>query len=252
MYLSIDEYIIFYPKFNGELDKKIKTIIGKHTKLIFGNFSCFDKYNDIYVKKKGIYSNEIKIFKYKGLRNDFSYSGSLFDKQIDHNLPSSIKYLKLGHSFNQTVDNLGNTLEEIIFSYEFNQHVDNLPFSIKSITFGFSFNQPINNLPNNIIYISLSYSFNNKIDDLPIGLETLIIGKNFSLEINCLPKTLKFLVIKSKYYSDYAYLKNNINICALPKKLEEITFCNNFSYKNEKFNIDNIKYRFGKKKMIYY
>lgn len=101
-----------------------------------------------------MYSNEIKIYKESNYYGDkFSYSKSLFDKQIDHNLPSSIKYLRLGHSFNQTVDNLGTTLEEIIFGYNFNQHVDNLPFSIKSITFGYSFNQPVDNIPNSIIYI---------------------------------------------------------------------------------------------------
>lgn len=52
MYSSIDEYVIFYPNFNNEHDGKIKTIIGKHTKLIFSNFSCTNKYYDIYIKKK--------------------------------------------------------------------------------------------------------------------------------------------------------------------------------------------------------
>lgn len=52
MYHSIDKYLIFYPNFNDELDEKIKKIIRKHTKLIFSNFSCVDKYNDIYIKKK--------------------------------------------------------------------------------------------------------------------------------------------------------------------------------------------------------
>ena len=52
LYYSIDEYIIFYSDFNAELDGKIKTNIRKHTKLIFSNFSCVDKYHDIYVKKK--------------------------------------------------------------------------------------------------------------------------------------------------------------------------------------------------------
>lgn len=253
MYYSIDEYIIFHPNFKNELDGKIKTIIGKHTKLIFSNFSCIDKYYDIYVKKKGIYSNEIKIYKEKGYYNNFSYSESKFNTQIDHNLPSSIKYLKLGHSFNQTVDNLGTTLEEIIFDYEFNKQVDNLPFSIKSITFGYSFNQSVDNIPNSIIYLSLSYSFNKKLDDLPIGLETLIVGKNFNHNINCLPKTLKFLEIKSKYYADSFYVKKYLNICALPKKLEEITLhVDSYEKKIQKFNIDNIKYQFGKEIIFLY
>jgi hypothetical protein len=245
--------MIIYPNFNNELDGKIKTIISKHTKLIFSNFSCTDKYNHIYIKKKSIYSNEIKIYKENRYNhnNQISYSKSMFNKQIDNNLPSSIKYIKLGHSFNQTVDNLGTTLEEIIFGYDFNQRVDYLPFSIKSITFGYLFNQPIDNIPNSIIYLSLSYSFNNKLDDLPIGLETLVIGESFSNDINCLPKTLKFLEIKSKYYDDYYYIKNHLNICSLPKNLEVITIVNKYK-QIEKYNIDNIKYKFEKEKLLLY
>jgi len=215
MYSCIDEYIIIHPNFDKDLDGKIKTLIGKHTKLIFSNFSCIDKYVDIYIRKKNKYANEIKIYKTMCYQNSLFYTKSLFNKQIDHNLPISIKYLKFGHKFNQSVDNSGMTLEEIIFGYEFNQHVDNLPFSIKSITFGYEFNQPIDNIPNSIIYISLSYSFNQKLDDLPIGLETLIIGKNFSQNINCLPKTLKFLEIRSKYYNNCIFWGGLFYYCIL-------------------------------------
>lgn len=84
-----------------------------------------------------------------------------------------------------------------------------------------------------------------------------MIGKKFSHDINCLPKTLKFLEIKSKYYSDYNYINNYLNICSLPKNLEAITIVNKSyqtgNYKQiEKYNIDNIKYKFGKEKIFLY
>ena len=214
MYYSIDDCIIFHPTFNNNINGKAKAIINKHTKLIFSNHAFVDSYHDIYVKKKnGVYLNH----------HQNNCNGSEFNKQIDNKLPNSIKYLDVGNSFNQSVDNLGMNLEEIVFGRAFNQPVDNLPFSIKSLTFGHSFNHPINNIPNSIVYLSLalSKSFNNKLDDLPIGLETLIIGNGFNHDMNCLPKTLTYLKIHSKYYNDDHYNKYDLNICSLPKKLKD-------------------------------
>ncbi len=52
-----------------------------------------------------------------------------------------------GKEFNQTVENLPNSIQNIVFAYMFNQSIDNLPNSIQSITFGCSFNFPIKKIP---------------------------------------------------------------------------------------------------------
>jgi len=251
MFIGIKDTLIIDWNFNDELNGKINKAIKTNSKLIFSDFEWKEKYEDIYINKKGIYKNTIKLYKH----NLYNYRGARFNKQIDNKLPFNVKYISLGHSFNQTVDNLGSGLEEIIFGYSFNQRVDNLPFTIKLLTFGYSFNKPVDNIPNSIIYLSLSYSFNCKLDNLPIGLETLCVGKNFSHNINCLPKTLKYLEIKSKYFNDKYYLTQVLNIYRLPKNLEIIVFKykNHFNEEtNDKYNLDNIKYKFGKNKIITY
>lgn len=259
MYTCIKNTLIIHPEFNDVLKDKMRTDMKKHERLIFANYKNKEEYEYKYIKPKK-YSNENAQIKYaKQFHNlNSQYMCSKFNNKIDNTLPENIKYLQLGFSFNQSVDNLGSGLEDIVFGYEFNQRVDNLPFTIKSLIFGYSFNQTIDNIPCSIIYLELSYSFNQKLDDLPIGLETLIIGKNFSHNINCLPQTLVHLEIKSKYYNNDYYNKNVLNICALPKKLETIIFieknnCDEYGTKKiEKYNIHNIKYKFCKKNIDFY
>ena len=259
MYSCIKNTLIIHPEFNDELKGKMRTDMKKHERLIFANYKNKKKYEDKYIKPKK-YSNDnaqlkhIQQFPY----SKSQYMCSKFNNEIDNTLPENIKYLQLGYSFNHTVDNLGSGLEHIVFGYEFNQRVDNLPFTIKSLIFGYSFNQTVDNIPCSIVRLELSYSFNQKIDDLPIGLEILVIGKNFSHNINCLPSTLVHLEIKSKYYNDDHYNKKVLNICALPKNLKEIDFIDKNRYnryggtKIEKYDIHNIKYKFGKKNIDFF
>ncbi len=56
----------------------------------------------------------------------------------------------------------------------FNQSIDNLPNSITHLTLGNYFNQPINNLPNSITDLTLSLKYNNKINHFS---DVLIINK---------------------------------------------------------------------------
>ena len=257
MYICIKNALIIHPEFNDELKGKMRTDMKKHERLIFANHNNKEEYENIYIKKKKYLNVNAQLRHAKQFSNSTNkYMCSKFNDQIDNRLPENIKYLQLGYSFNQTVDNLGSGLEDIVFGYEFNRRVDNLPFTIKSLIFGYSFNQTVDNIPCSIIRIELSYMFNQKLDDLPIGLEILVIGKNFSHNINCLPRTLEHLEIKSKYYNNNHYNKNVLNICALPKNLKSIIFIDKNkdgeSNKIEKYNIDNIKYKFCKKNIDFY
>lgn len=256
MYVCIKNTLIIHPEFNDVLKGKMRTDMKKHERLIFANYKNKEEYEDKYIKPKKYSNDNAQLSHVKQFPNPYNqYMCSKFNNQIDNTLPENIKYLQLGYSFNQSVDNLGSGLEDIVFGYEFNQRVENLPFTIKSLIFGYSFNQTVDNIPCSIIRLELSYSFNQKLDDLPIGLEILVIGKNFSHNINCLPQTLVHLEIKSKYYNDDYYNKNLLNICALPKNLETIIFIDKNKWnktKIEKYDIHNIKYKFYKKNINFY
>lgn len=252
MYSNVKDALIFHPSYNQKFSNKILSTMKRYPKIIFANSE--KQYKNICEKNK--FQNEIYFFEKQYYGNNYC---SKFNQQIDNTLPDNIQYIKLGYDFNQTVDNLPINITHLAFDYKFNQRVDNLPFSIKYLIFGYEFNQTVDNIPNSIIYLELSYLFNQKLDDLPIGLEKLIIGKKFSYNINCLPKTLKYLEITSQYYNCDHYNKYELNICALPKSLELIVFNPNNYYDYIKlkidkqiFNLDNIKYKFGKNKIITY
>jgi hypothetical protein len=243
MYTCLSNTIIIHPDFNDDLKGKIRTILKKYKRVVFSNFNCVDKYEDIYIRNKKFYKDEYNFF---SQRNKI-YMPSKFNKQIDHNLPENIECLELGHEFNLSVDGLPQTLKFIKFGHEFNQSIDNLPFSLNKLVLGHEFNQFVDNLPNSLISLELGYQFNKFVDDLPSGLESLVLGKLFNQNINNLPRSLVFLEIKSNYYND---------VRQLPKNLFDITF----SYKiyssddnisQDKYNSENISYRFRTSIQLY-
>jgi hypothetical protein len=67
-------------------------------------------------------------------------------------LPQSLKSIKFGYHFNQSVDKLPQSITSIQFGEHFNQSVDKLPQSITSIQFGSYFNQSVDNLPQSATY----------------------------------------------------------------------------------------------------
>lgn len=249
MYTSINNVIIFHSEFNEIFNEKIKKIVSKHKKIIFANCNIItNKKDHRYTDPEKVLSIYIKSkhdFDFDNPQEICSFAKSKFNKPIDNNLPQGIISLILGWSFSQSVDNLPIGLKEITFGHEFNNPVDNLPFTLESVVFGYTFNCPIDNLPNSIKKIYLGELFNQKIDDLPNGLETIIIGKLFTYSINCLPKSLINLTIKSNY--------ENSDIYQLPWNLQSITFTNEFCYPYamEKYNRDNISFKFCNKIKFY-
>jgi hypothetical protein len=154
------------------------------------------------------------------------------------NLPVSLKSLKIGKDFNQTLI-IPPRLKFLQLGEKFNQPIK-LVSSLRSIIFGSHFNQPIENL-NGVRYLSLPKNYTHKVD-LPISLSSmsfmtghispdftqipnmkrLYLGKTFNhtwkllpqklqkldiydftfnLPLGCLPNCLQLLKLNSVYFN---------------------------------------------------
>ena len=76
----------------------------------------------------------------------------------------------------------------LIFERSFNQSINNLPDSIKFLKLSENFNLQINKFPKNLKFLVLNYEFNQPLK-IPEGLEYLILGEKFNHSI-CLPKSI--------------------------------------------------------------
>ena len=114
-------------------------------------------------------------------------------KQIDYLLPKSLKYLRFGTQFHQSVDNLPPNIIRLIFRFHFNQNVDKLPKKLKYLEFGHFFNQTVNHLPKTITHLNLGIVFNQDIPNLPPNLTHLILSRQFDKSVDTLPVTLIYL-----------------------------------------------------------
>lgn len=95
-------------------------------------------------------------------------------------------HLFFNDNFNNPIDNLPkillskptniylSSIKYITFGKIFNQSVNNLPDTILGIKFGHDFNQPVDKLPNNLIYLEFGENFYQSVNELPSTLETLI------------------------------------------------------------------------------
>ena len=142
------------------------------------------------------------------------------DKTIDY-LPQTLKYLKLGNEFyqhvsilprhltylefsyscifNDTVDDLPDTLTHLIFGYAFNKSVDKLPATLTHLTFGYNFNQSVDKLPATLTHLTFGHKFNQSIENLPNNITHLSLDDNFTKEIHKLPAKLKELKVAFTY-----------------------------------------------------
>ena len=103
----------------------------------------------------------------------------------------------------------------------FNQSLNNLPNSIQSLVLGKYFNHSLDYLPNSIKNLVVGNCFSHPINKLPISIENLtILGNDIKLNIKNLPKSIKQI----KFFNN----KNNF-------KLFVDKFSNNNN--NIKFNI---------------
>ncbi len=192
-----------------------------------------------------------------------------------------IKRILFPYSFNESIDNLPNTLEIIIFPLNsiFNKPIDNLPTSLKILCMGNSFNQLVSNLPNNLLHLILPNDYDNLITKLPSNLKTLIfdtqkfvrskriynenIDKQLYCTANfrlaCIPSGIEFLSLPTNYY-DINLLKiiDNLKIVifkVFPHKIIEDTFVKKYltnnGFNNIEFNLKNIEFRiYGKNNLL--
>ena len=127
-----------------------------------------------------------------------------FNNSID-NLPDTIEYIELGWEFNTPINKLPTNLKEINFSNFFNQPLTCLPEGLTSLRVSKHFNQPLNkfNLPRTLKHLYIGRNFNHKLEpgDLPEGLITLVFINNSKYSHNLegvLPKSINSLQWKSE------------------------------------------------------
>ena len=107
-----------------------------------------------------------------------------------------MKVIIFDKQFNQSIDNLPNSLIEITFRVSHNNHGDN------------KFNQNINWLPNQLSKLILPHNFNSKICNYPPNLKYLYLGKKFNQTLDNLPETIEILIFDSKYEQKIYKLPN--------------------------------------------
>ena len=242
-YWIVDEWLIFKPTFNEELDEYYN-IINKYEKIIFSNYN-----NPL-----------IAIETNNEFNNNSNYIESKFNQEIDLSNNINLTHLTFGHHFNQEI-NLSNinlthltfgccfdkkinllkniNLTHLTFEYDFNQKIDLLNnINLTHLTFGSNFSQEII-IPFNVKSLNM-FGCNNQylIDNLHNNIEELIIIKT-NLNLDNLPNSIKKLYIKY-YHSELNNLPNSVEylelndyklkIKKIPKKLKTIKCNKNYKY----------------------
>jgi len=130
-YWIVDNWLIFKPEFNDELDEYYD-IINKYKKIMFSNYN-----------KKIDLSNNINL--------THLFLGYNFNQEIDLSNNIHLTHLTFGCNFNQEIDLSNNIhLTHLTFGYYFNQEI-NIPLNVKSLTMDYCDNPYIiDNLHNNI------------------------------------------------------------------------------------------------------
>ena len=105
-----------------------------------------------------------------GVLSDFLQEYYKFDQPISGKILALLsKYSKVhfGSNFNQSIDNLPDTVEEIYLGYSFDQKIIKLPKNLKILKFSHMFNQEIDILPEYSTAVpNIKVSLNSKFLDL--------------------------------------------------------------------------------------
>ena len=110
--------------------------------------------------------------------------------RLPDNPSSQINYksnplIKLYYPFDVKPRKYPKNLTHLTFYCLFNQSIDNLPNSIRNLELSYSFNQFINRFPKNLTHLIFVNSFNKPVNNLPNTINHLTFVKSFSKEIIC-------------------------------------------------------------------
>lgn len=94
-----------------------------------------------------------------------------------------------------------NQLEHLQFGDDYNQLLPILPSKLKTLKLGFSFDKRIDNIPNTVEYLELMGMFNNIITRLPSNLKTLHLSNfyNKPFKLGVLQEGLKEIIFGDDY-----------------------------------------------------
>ena len=155
------------------------------------------------------------------------------------------------------IESLPNTLKYLIFkSNDFNQSIDNLPDSIIELTLGSCFNSKINKLPKSLVklvfvkYCEYNIKFNKELFN-DSNIRYLKFGYAFNQELDYLPNKLQYLILndhskfnKSLILPDSVlklYLGGEFNQVLNINSLTHL-ICSKYSEFNRKIDFKNLLY----------
>ena len=129
--------------------------------------------------------------------------GDSFNSPVNFLLPYNLEELKLGHSFDKSIDHIPETIRILRLGCMFSQRIHFLPPALEHLEFSFlclcskhpTFNHPFPSFPRQLSHLLLNNDFNQSLNDLPESLEVLQIGDGFRQRFSRIPANLSILLI---------------------------------------------------------
>jgi hypothetical protein len=190
--------IVVYPKYqvlnNSFLEGIINKLFYKNSYKIFyiHDNAIHHNYQNLLVEY--INFNLLPFFNLHTIEFD-----SHFNQPLNFPFPPTLKHIKFGKSFNQSINELPDYIEviEFVSSSNFRQHIYKYPKHLKYIQFGVYFNSDINLLPDSVLQIDMSncIHYNTPIHKLPKNLQIFIIRDAYLIQCD----THNILI----YYHDF-------------------------------------------------
>ena len=126
-----------------------------------------------------------------------------FNQELNFTFPPSVKSIKFGSAFNQSIDHIGDSIQKIDFGHNssFRQTILTYPKNLKYIRYGHLFRYDINHLPDSVLQIDMSLCMNSQlITKLPDKLERMIV---WYLNIECEVKDSVKIYYKNEGWIKY-------------------------------------------------
>jgi len=137
--------------------------------------------------------------------------GFSFNQSITNKIPSNIIFIKFGHNYNKSIEQIvidgeEDNIQELILGEKFNLPVKNISPNIKKLTFGNDFNLPVDNLPCKLEFIKFGNNFNQNVDYLPCSLKEVIFGNSFNHQLENLPSSIEIIELGQNFNHSITFL----------------------------------------------